>query len=168
MADGPHDHDGGAPPRARPLSRRRRAVQAVASLAIVVVVFVGVLPQVADFSRVWAAVRGMTGPELLTLGVAAAWNLTTYWFVQVASLPGLSLTRAMLVTESSTAVANTVPAGSALGVGVSAAMLRSWGFRRSVVTLSLLVAGIWNTFAKLGLPLVALAAQIVAGLVGPA
>jgi len=137
----------------------------VVSLAIVIAIFVGILPQVADFSRVWAAVRSMTSFELWTLGAAAAWNLTTYWFVQMASLPGLSLSRAMILTESSTAISNTVPAGSAVGIGVSAAMLRSWGFRRSLVTLSLLVAGIWNNFAKLALPVLAL---VVVGIQGRA
>jgi uncharacterized protein (TIRG00374 family) len=135
----------------------------VVSLAIVVAIFVGVLPQVADFSRVWAAVRSMTTLELASLGVVAAWNLTTYWFVQMASLPGLTLTQAMIVTESSTAISNTVPAGSAVGIGVSAAMLRSWGFRRSLITLSLLVAGIWNNLAKLALPVLALAILAVEG-----
>ena len=149
-------------PRRRP-RRRRQAVQILVSLAIVVAVFVGVLPQVADFSQVWAAIRGMTALELASLGAAAAWNLSTYWFVQVASLPGLSLRQAMIVTESSTAVSNTVPAGGAVGIGVSAAMLRSWGFRRSLITLSLLVSGIWNNFAKLALPVLALAVLAVQG-----
>ncbi len=153
--------EGEPPPRGR--SRRRQVVQVLISLAIVVAIFVGVLPQVADFSKVWAAVRGMTAVELVTLGAAAAWNLTTYWFVQMASLPGLSVTQAMMVTEASTAISNTVPAGSAVGIGVSATMLRSFGFRRSLVTLSLLVAGIWNNFAKLALPVVALAVLTVEG-----
>lgn len=154
------DHEEDLPPRR---SRRRQALHVAASLAIVVGIFVGVLPQVADFSKVWEAVRGMSSLELLTLGLAAAWNLASYWFVQVASLPGLSFTQAMLVTESSTAVSNTVPAGSAVGIGISAAMLRSWGFRRSIITLSLLVSGIWNNFAKLALPVLALAVLAVKG-----
>ena len=153
--------DADPPPSRR--SRRRQVVQVLVSLAIVVAIFVGVLPQVADFSKVLAAVRGMTAVELVTLGAAAAWNLTTYWFVQMASLPGLTVTQSMMVTEASTAISNTVPAGSAVGIGVSATMLRSFGFRRSLVTLSLLVAGIWNNFAKLALPVVALAVLTVEG-----
>ena len=148
------EHGAGAP-RRRP--GWRQALRFLVSLVIVVGVFVGVLPQVADFDAVWAEMGAMTPLEIGTLGLAAAWNLASYWLVQMASLPGLSLTQAMIVTESSTAVSNTLPAGGAVGIGVSAAMLRSWGFRRSLVTLSLLVSGIWNNFAKLALPVLALA-----------
>ena len=151
----------GTSPKTR--SRRRQVVQAVVSLAIVVAVFVGVLPQVADFSKVWAAIRDMTGLELLTLAVVALWNLTTYWWVQMASLPGMTVQQAMILTLSSTAISNTVPAGSAVGIGVSATMLRSWGFRRSLVTLAILVSGIWNNLAKLVLPVVALVALALQG-----
>jgi uncharacterized membrane protein YbhN (UPF0104 family) len=172
MADGAaRDQGGGAPevadhpdlPATRPRSRRRQVISVVVSLVIVVGIFYGVLPQVADFSKVWAAIRGMTFPEVATLGLAALWNLCTYWFVQMASLPGLTITRAMILTESTTAISNTVPAGSAVGIGVSAQMLRSWGFRRSLVTLSLLISGIWNNLAKLALPVIALAALAVQG-----
>ncbi len=149
------------PPRRR--SRRRAVIQALLSLVIVVAIFVGILPQVADFSKVWGAIRKMTWIEIVTLGIAATWNLGTYWFVQMASLPGLSWKQAMILTESSTAISNTVPAGSAVGIGISAAMLRSWGFRRSIVTLGLLVSGIWNNLAKLALPVLALAILAVQG-----
>jgi uncharacterized protein (TIRG00374 family) len=168
MAVTEEEQPGEPEPARRPRSRRRQVIQIVLSLAIVVAIFVGVLPQVADFSKVWAAIRSMTWRELLTLGVAAAWNLTTYWFVQVASLPGLSFKQAAIVTESSTAISNTVPAGSAIGIGVSAAMLRSWGFRRSLITLSLLVSGIWNNLAKLALPVLALAILAIQGNASPA
>ena len=152
------------PEGARPKrSRRKQLVQVAVSLAIVVAIFVGVLPQVADFSQVWAAIRRMTGSELVTLGLVAIWNLTTYWYVQMASLPGLTLQQAMILTLSSTAISNTVPAGSAVGIGVMATMLRSWQFRRSLVTLALLVSGIWNNLAKLALPVVALAALALSG-----
>ena len=149
------EETGPAAPRHR--MGRRQVVQLLVSVVIVVGVFVGVLPQVADFDAVWAEMGDMTWLEVATLALAAAWNLASYWLVQMASLPGLSLTQAMLVTESSTAVSNTLPAGGAVGIGVSATMLRSWGFRRSLVTLSLLVSGIWNNFAKLALPVLALA-----------
>lgn len=149
-----------APPQR---SRRRQVIQGAISLAIVIAIFVGVLPQIADFSQVWDAIRRMTKVEVATLGLIAIWNLTTYWYVQMAALPGLTVPRAAILTLSSTAISNTVPAGSAVGIGVSAAMLRSWEFRRSIVTLGLLVSGIWNNLAKLALPVVALAVLAVQG-----
>jgi putative heme transporter len=142
---------------------RRQVVQIAVSVALIVVVFVAVLPEVADFDQVWAAIRGMTSIELVSLGLAGAWNLVTGWFVPMASLPGLSLPKAMLLVQSSTAVANTVPAGSAVAVGLSASMLRSWGFRRSIVTLSLVITGIWDNLTKLALPVAALTGLLIEG-----
>src|SRR4029077_12467885 len=57
---------------------------------------------------------------------------------------------------SSSAVANTLPAGGALGMGVSWAILSSWGISTADYVLYTLVSGIWNVFARLGLPVLAL------------
>ena len=145
------------------MSRRRQAVQTVLSLAVVAAVFVGVLPNVADLSEVRREIAAMTAVELGSLLVVAAWNLLTYLFVWVACLPGLGYGQAMVVTQSTTAVANTVPAGSAVSIGLGYTMFSSWGFKRSAITLALLVSGIWNNFVKLGLPVLALALLAVAG-----
>ena len=150
-------------PAARPRSQLRRVVQTAVSFGLVVAIFVFVLPQIADFGEVWAEIRAMTWQESMGLAVAAAWNLATYWFLWVAVLPGLTVSQAAVSTEASTAVANTVPGGSYLAVALNYSMIHSWGFRRSVVTLSLLISGVWNNFAKLALPVLALAALAVQG-----
>jgi uncharacterized membrane protein YbhN (UPF0104 family) len=138
-------------------SMTKRIVQAIISIAVVVGIFVGVMPQIADYSEVWATIRSLTWLEATTLALVALWNLATYWFVMVAALPGMRLREAAVVNQSSTAVANTLPGGGALGVGVTVAMLTSWGFPVSAIARSTLVTGIWNNFVKLGMPVVALA-----------
>jgi putative heme transporter len=60
------------------------------------------------------------------------------------------------VNLGSNAVANTLPAGGALAMGVSWAMLSSWGVSTAQYVLYTLVSGIWNVFARLGLPVLAL------------
>ncbi len=142
---------------------RRQALRTAMSLAVVVAVFVGVLPRVADLSEVWATVADMTGLELTSALAVAGWNLVSYWLVQVSVLPGLRPWQAAVASQSSTALANSVPAGAAAGIGLSYAIYSSWGFPRSAVTLSLLLSGIWNTFAKVGMPLLALALLVVQG-----
>ena len=77
----------------------------------------------------------------------------------VAVTPGLTYRQAMVMTESTTAVANTVPGGGAIALGLTYAMLGSWGFSKSRSTLAVVVSGVWNKFAKLGLPVLALALQ---------
>jgi len=140
-----------------------RVLQAVLLAAVVVAVFVVILPRYTDLSKVWSAIRSMTGLEYGLLIVATGWNILTYWPVAMAALPGLSLGQAAVVTQSSTSVAMTVPGGGAIAVAVSYAMYRSWGFRRSQIALVTLVTGIWNTFIKLAIPVLALAILAASG-----
>ena len=67
-----------------------------------------------------------------------------------------------MVNLGSNAVANTLPAGGALGMGVSWAMLSSWGVSTADYVLYTLVSGIWNVFARLGLPVLALLVLLTA------
>src|SRR5918995_643095 len=76
---------------------------------------------------------------------------------------GLSFWRAMVMTQATTAVTNTVPGGSAIGIGMTYSMLGKWGYSRSRTTTAVLVSGVWNSFIKLGLPVFALAAVALVG-----
>ncbi len=156
-----------SPPVAQGRTRRGvRPAQVVAALLpflLVAAVLGFLLPQVTDVRDVRAAVGSMTWLEGATLLGAVALNLATYGLVTVTTTPGLTFRQAMVVTQASTAVANTVPGGGAVAVGMTVAMLRSWGFSQSRTTVSLLVSGVWNTFAKLGLPVLALAGLAVSG-----
>jgi uncharacterized protein (TIRG00374 family) len=140
----------------------RRALQIVLSLALVAAIFYFLLRGV-DFQQVRAHIAAMTWIELATLFGVAAWNVLTYAFVWMSVTPGLSFGRAMIMTQSSTAVANTVPGGAAIGVGMTYAMLSGWGVSRSRTTLAILVSGVWNSFIKLGLPVLALALLALQG-----
>ena len=143
----------GRPPR----RRGRQAVGGVLSLALVAAVFVWFLPQFTSLAQVWTSVRDMTWVELAVLVLAAAWNLATYQFVMVSTTPGLRLRQAFVSTQTTTAVSNTVVGGAAISLGLTYAMNSSWGFSRSRTSVALLVSGLWNNFAKLGLPVLALA-----------
>src|SRR5580704_9448100 len=77
-------------------------------------------------------------------------------------LPSIRLREAAVVNLGSNAVANTLPAGGALAMGVSWAMLSSWGVGTAEYVLYTLVSGIWNVFARLGLPVLALVVLVTA------
>lgn len=152
-----------------PVGRRGRGrliLQGLVSAVIVGGIFVGVMPSIASYSEVWGTIADMTWLELAVLVVAGSVNLATYWWVMTAVLPGLTIPQAGIVNQASTAVANTLPGGGALGVGVSVAMYRSWGFSGGSIVLATLVSGVWNTFVKLGLPVVALVLLAATGHVG--
>lgn len=139
-----------------------------ASVALIGAIFFFALPRFASFSEVWSAIAEMTWLELATLALIAAWNIVTYWFVMMSALPGSNLWQTMKVNQASTAVANTLPGGGALGVGVTYGMYTAYGFSRPQIGLAVLVSGIWNTFVKLGMPVIALALLALEGGAGRA
>ncbi len=146
----------------------KRALQAAISLTIVVGIFVGVMPLIADYGDVFDTIKAMTGLEGGSLVLIGLWNLATYWFVLTAALPGLRLREAAVVNQASTAVSNTMPAGGVIGVGVSITMLTSWGFTIGSIGRSAVVTGIWNNFVKLGMPVLALSLLALEGEITPA
>ena len=105
----------------------------------------------------------LTWLEIGALVLATVFNLVTYWWANQAALPGLGIGKAATVTQATTAVANTLPAGGAVAIGLTYAMLDSWGFSGTNVALFVGVTGIWNIFTKLGLPLLALGILAVTG-----
>ena len=151
-----------APPATSRRSRTRLLVQGVLSLVLVVAIFY-LLRRKIDPAQTWAAIAALTWLELTTLSLLAAWNLCTYAFVWMAVTPGLGFWRAMVMTQATTAVANTVPGGSAIGIGMTYSMLGSWGYSRSRTTTAVLVSGVWNSFIKLGMPVLALALVALQG-----
>ena len=139
----------------------------VLSSALVTAIFVFALPKVAALSGVLTTLRAMSWIELATIAAAAAGNLVMYWVVMMILLPGLRMRQAIVANMTGGAIANTVPGGGAVAVGMTYAMLSSWGFTRSQIGLSVVLSGLWNTFVKLGLPVIALALLAMQGGVAP-
>jgi uncharacterized membrane protein YbhN (UPF0104 family) len=145
------------------IRRLGRIARGAISAAIVVGIFVGILPRIADLDRVWSIIRGLSWREDILLVLVATWNIVTYWPVVVNAMPGLSYRRAIMVNHASTSVAMTLPAGGAIAVGLSYAMYTSWGFGKREIARSAVLTGIMNTMTKLALPVVALAILVIQG-----
>jgi len=156
----------------------RRIIGPLLSLVLLLAVFWWFLPQFTSLADVWTSVKSMSTAEVAILLLAAVWNLATYQFVVTSTMPGLTFGQATVSTETTTAVSNTVLGGAAISLGLTYAMNSSWGFSRSRTSVSLLVSGLFNNFAKLGLPVLALAlllfdappsaGRVLAGLAGVA
>jgi putative heme transporter len=155
MADGTVTDGTAAESTAKRSSPAKTTLRVVVSLLLIAVIFWYLVKDIS-LAAVWAAITAMTWGEMAGLAVIAGWNLCTYAFVWMTVTPGLSFGRAMIMTQATTAITNTVPAGSAIGIGMTYAMLHSWGFSRSRTTIAVLVSGVWNAFAVLALALVAL------------
>jgi uncharacterized membrane protein YbhN (UPF0104 family) len=143
--------------RGRPRSRRGREIfRTAGSVALVAAIFGFAVPHFASYRSVWASMHAMTWAQALLVAAAAAASMTSTWIMICSVLPSIRLREAAVVNLGSNAVANTLPAGGALAMGVSWAMLSSWGVSTAEYVLYTLVSGIWNVFARLGLPILAL------------
>ena len=161
--------DSGITESPRPVrSTLKKALAYGVPAMIAVALLVGVLPALADFSEVWAAIANLDRASVALLLALAAWNILTYQFLIMAALPGLPLAQAFMVGQISTAVSNTIPAGAAVGVGVTYAMFSSFGYGAATIGIAAALTGLWNTFVKLGLPIVALAILAIQGNPHPA
>ena len=153
--------------------RLRKILRTAGSIVLVAAIFGFAVPHFASYRSVWASMHAMTWPQALLVGVAAAASMASTWVMICSVLPSIRLREAAVVNLGSNAVANTLPAGGALAMGVSWAMLSSWGVSTAQYVLYTLVSGIWNVFARLGLPVLALlvlatAARPGAGLIAAA
>jgi putative heme transporter len=157
-----------------PATRPRRKISVkqivwfVVGLVIVVGIFAFAIPKFADYGDVWAAMRTLTPIEWISLVGAMVFNLFTYWLANQAALPGLRLSQAAVATQTTTTVANTLPAGGAIAIGLTYAILSSWGFTGGETALYVGVTGIWNIFTKLALPVLALFFLVLSGKTYPA
>jgi putative heme transporter len=143
--------------------RSRKTIGVVVSLGLVVAIFWFGLPRVASYRSVWVSIGSMTWPQALLVAVAAVASFAASWLAICAVLPSIRLRQAAVVNLGSTAVANTLPAGGVLAMGVSWAMFSGWNIGTSEYVLYTLISGIWNIFARLGLPVIALLIIAISG-----
>jgi uncharacterized protein (TIRG00374 family) len=149
--------DGTAGARGGLTRAHKRLLGGVATVAVVVAVFVFFLPRIADYRDVLDVMRDLDWKDGLLLAGATLLNLVTFAPPWMAALPGLGFRQAMAMTQASTALSIVSPAGAAVGMAGSYSMLRSWGFERSSVGLAVAIAGVWNQLVNLAFPVVALA-----------
>ncbi|MDQ1626153.1 MAG: putative heme transporter [Actinomycetota bacterium] len=138
-------------------------VKIIVSLAVTVTLLIAVLPKAAGAP--WADITGVLGqlPLLDLVGLAALWllGLYAYTFVLTGALPGLTHRRALTLNLTGSAVANLVPFGGALGVGLNYSMSRRWGFSKQAFALYTLVSNLWVVLAKLSLPALAIGVLVL-------
>src|SRR4051794_21098291 len=98
----------------------------VFGIVVVVGIFVFAIPKFADYGAIWDAMRTLTPLELWSLIAVMVFNLWTYWIANEAGLIGMDIWQSAVVTQTSTSVANTLPAGGAHGTGAKPAPSSHW------------------------------------------
>jgi uncharacterized membrane protein YbhN (UPF0104 family) len=134
----------------------RRVIEIGAAVTLLVAVFGFAFPALASYGSVIDILRTMTTAGVIVVAVATFANLLANWFLITTALPGLSMRRAAATNLASTAVANTVPGGGAIAMGVSWRMLTGWGVTSRAFGVYAIATGVWSTMAKFATPGVAL------------
>jgi uncharacterized membrane protein YbhN (UPF0104 family) len=146
-------------------SKVRRFVEIGGSLSVVVIIFAFVIPKItgSDYAEIWEQMTKLSALEITALIALWFLGMLAYTGVLTNTLPGLKRTQALTVNFAGSAVSNVLPFGGAIGVGASYAIDMSWGFTAPSITLSILVSGIWNIFAKLAMPVLAIVLLMISG-----
>ena len=147
----------GQPGLLEPTPRWHKVLGVAASLVLLLLILVEVVPKFASYSHAWAAMTHLdAGWWAAIAGVALVNQISGVWPYQ-AALPGLRFWDGFLEIETTGAIANTVPAGGAVAIGMTYKMFSSFGFSAVDISTAIIATGIWNLAAKLGLPLAAVA-----------
>ncbi|MDX6534393.1 MAG: putative heme transporter [Gaiellales bacterium] len=147
----------------RARSRRRRLIGGALALIVIVAVFVNLLPRIASYSSVLDVLGSLEPEWIAALAGIAILNTATFGPPWMAAMRGLNYQRSMVLTQTSTALASAIPGGDAVGIAVSWAMLRGWGFDQHAVAVAVLLTGVWNQVTNVLLPAAALVLLTITG-----
>ncbi len=148
--------------RGRRLGAKHLGLGAV-GIAVIVATFVFVLPRVADYRDVWDVVKTLSWQWLVALAVAVVLNVVTFAPPWQVALPGLRFIPALTMTQASTALSIVAPGGVAVGMAGQVGILRGWGFESAPVARAVTLTSLWNQFANLFFPVVAVFGLALAG-----
>ncbi|MFM7144953.1 MAG: hypothetical protein ACKOW5_01300, partial [Actinomycetales bacterium] len=151
------------PPTSGLLNTRRSIILGIVGLAVIVVIFWKVIPQIGSYSQAWASLEGMGYAAMALVIVTVIVYLAAYGLPFKAATPGLGYWPAQQVNQAAFAISNGVPGGGALGLAVQFGMLATRSITPTAATAAITAVGLWSTFVTLGLPIFGVAAIAVSG-----
>ena len=145
------------------LDKKKSIILGVIGLAVIVLIFWKVIPQIGSYQDALTALEGMTLPALIFIGVSVVVYLVAYGFPFMAATPKLRYWPSQQVNQAAFAISNGVPAGGAFGLAVQYAMLATYRIPGTVATSAITAVGLWSMFVSLGLPVLGVAALSLSG-----
>jgi uncharacterized protein (TIRG00374 family) len=133
---------------------KRIALGAV-GIIFAVATFAYFLPKIADYRDVWGVLQDVSAIWLVALFLATVLNILTFAPPWMVALPGLRFRDALALTQVSTALSIVVPGGAAVGIAGSYGILRRWGFAARDIGRAVTLVSLWNQFANLSYPIIA-------------
>jgi uncharacterized protein (TIRG00374 family) len=147
------------------LDKKRSIIFGLVGLAVLVVIFVKVIPQIGSYADAVESLQGMGVADVVLIVLMVLIYLAFYPLPFIAATPGLSYPRAFQLNQGAFAISNGIPAGGAFGLGVQYAMLASWRVPPTVATAAIGAVGVWSVFVTLGLPVLGVFALWGSGLI---
>lgn len=137
----------------------RRVIRSVAAAAISAAAIFVLVPRLTGspwqaISAVWSV---LTWWKLALLSMLWMAGLLAHSTVLMGAMPGLTRRRAMTLNMTGSAVANVLPLGGGLGIGLNYVMVRRWGFSSGQFSLFTVLSNVWTVLAKAALPCLAVA-----------
>lgn len=138
---------------AEPTGRLRGLALQLAGLGVVIVVLWLLFTRLVSWNDVMEAVQDLSAADWALLGVVAVLRLAVEPLLLMAATPNLRWPRALPGFLAPAATASVIPGPSDLAVRY--AMFRSWGYSGGQTSASVMLVFLYNTFAKVALPVVA-------------
>lgn len=145
------------------LDKKKSIILGVIGLAVIVLIFWKVIPQIGSYEDAYEALQAMSIQALILVGLSVVAYLVVYGFPFKAATPGLKYWRSQQINQAAFAISNGVPAGGAFGLAVQYAMLASYKVPGTVATAAITAVGLWSIFVSLGLPILGVVALAVSG-----
>lgn len=125
----------------------------IVTVGLMIFIFGFVLPQFIDYEAVFRAISDVSIVAWLVLAILGIWQFVPAGWLLQSSLPGSTLKQGLTVATVTNAVANIPPGG--LDLIVRYHMTRGWGFEPQAATASTMLTWIFDTAAKLLMPVLA-------------
>lgn len=140
------------------IDKKKSIIAGLLGVAVLVLIFWKVIPQIGSYSEALTALKGMTGVSIaLIVLMVVIYNLV-YGLPFMAATPGLSYPHSFSLNQVAFTISNGVPAGGAFGLGVQYAMLSTYNVASTAATAAIAAVGVWSIFVTLGLPVLGLLA----------
>ncbi|MFN8170588.1 MAG: lysylphosphatidylglycerol synthase transmembrane domain-containing protein [Candidatus Nanopelagicales bacterium] len=145
------------------LDKKKSIILGVIGLAVIVLIFWKVIPQIGSYADAYQAMQDMGIASMLVVGFAVLVYLAVYGFPFMAATPKLPYWPSQQVNQAAFAISNGVPAGGAFGLAVQYAMLATYRVPGAVATSAITAVGLWSMFVSLGLPVLGIGALSITG-----
>jgi hypothetical protein len=150
MAHSSPDGDPGTvtPPAAK-LDVRKSVIMGVIGLALIVLIFWRVIPQIGSYNEAIDSLQSMTWIALGVIAVAVVVYLAVYGLIYKAAEKSLTYWQSQQVKQAAFTISNGVPAGGAVGLALQFGMLTSYRlFASSGHRGDKRRSAVWGTFHK--------------------